>query len=567
MTHHVPPFTAVAVAVAAVLANLSLAALPAQAEDELENIRKTKPGVAAPAVSAATDQFIVGIKEGPAVRSEAAITSEAAGEAAGRLGITARNIKGTAAGAQVVKTSRALPGAEAEAFLAALRSSPDVAYAEPDVIMHPAAVAPNDPGYPVQWNLWDDTAGIRAPGAWDVNRGEGVVVAVVDTGITSHSELNSRVLPGYDMISDAQTARDGNGRDPNPQDEGDWITTELCGIGSEDARSSWHGTHVAGTIAAVANNSEGITGVAPEAKLLPVRALGACGGYASDVADSIIWAAGGQVAGAPINPNPARVINLSVGGNGPCSVTQQNAINFAYKAGAALVVAAGNSNRPATETSPANCRNVITVAASGPHGGRASYSNYGDAIDVTAPGGDITTQYTEGILSTSNFGFTVPESEAYEFMQGTSMAAPHVAGVAALLMSEVGSNYTPRMVEDRLQDTARPLAVPCPEDCGYGLVDAAKALDLTNADLPDKTVLPAPVTFSDKDGTEQDTFTVPSSKGVEYLRDGTVVKAGVHSGSATVTVYARAVRGYSLAAGAANEWAYTFTGTTGPAAG
>lgn len=483
MTHRFSPRTAVALAVAAALAGTTLAALPAHADGELDNIRPTPPRAAA-AVAPATDQFIVGIQGGPGIGSQAAATSQAARGAAGKLGISAQNVKGTAAGAQVVKTSRPLPGAEAEAFLAALRAAPGVAYAEPDIRMYPASEAlhdpedANDPGYQAQWNLWDRTAGIRVPGAWKVNRGEGIVVAVVDTGITSHSELDSRVLPGYDMIVDAASARDGDGRDPNPQDEGDWFTGELCGIGGESGMSSWHGTHVAGTIAAVANNNDGIAGVAPEARLLPVRALGACGGYESDVADSIIWAAGGQVAGLPVNPNPARVINLSVGGDGPCSVTMQNAISSANKAGAAVVVAAGNANRPAAGTSPANCKKVITVAAAGPNGARASYSNYGDGVDVTAPGGDITSQFTQGILSTSNFGSTTPGLEAYAFMQGTSMAAPHVAGVAALLMSEMGSSYTPKMVEERLESTARRMPVDCPEGCGHGLVDAAKALDL-----------------------------------------------------------------------------------------
>lgn len=559
MTHHFRPCAAVVIALSAALANISLTALPAQA-NELDNIRKSDPRTA-PAVSVPTDQFIVGIKGQPGIASEAAQTSQAAQEAAGKFGIDARNIKGTATGAQVVKTSRALPTAEADAFLAELRSSPNVAYAEPDIIMRPAAVAPNDPGYPAQWNLWEEIGGIRALGAWDVNRGEGTVVAVVDTGITSHAELNSRILPGYDMISDAGSARDGNGRDANPQDEGDWCE-------SEDTISSWHGTHVAGTIAAVGNNNQGITGVAPEAKILPVRAIGACGGYASDVSDSIIWAAGGQVAGIPVNPNRARVINLSVGGDGSCSVTQQKAIDFAYKAGAAVVVAAGNSNQPAAGMSPANCANVITVAAAARNGARAPYSNYGDSVDVTAPGGHVTVEdHTGGIVSTSNWGSTTPGGEAYEFQQGTSMAAPHVSGVAALLMSEVGSTYTPDMVKKRLKATARPLPLACPEGCGAGIVDAAKALDISGSDLPANTVYPAAVTFSDKDGTAQDTFTVPSSNGVEYVREGTVVRAGVHPGSGTVTVSARALPGYSLVAGVASQWSHSFAATIAPVAG
>ena len=564
MPTHLRPLAAVALAIGAVLANASLTALPAQA-DELD-IRPATPNTA-PAPPAATDQFIVGIKGRPGIASEAAATSEAARQAAATLGIAARNIKATATGAQVVKTDRPLPGAQAEAFLTALRANPAVAYAEPDIIMQAAAAAPNDPGYDLQWGLWEEPAGLRIPGAWDVNRGEGAVVAVVDSGITSHSDLNPRVLPGYDMMSDASWARDGSGRDANPQDEGDWVTTDQCGLGTPEEISSWHGTHVAGIIAAAGNNNNGIIGVAPEARILPVRAIGACGGYSSDIADSVIWAAGGQVSGVPANPNRARVINLSVGGLAPCSITQQNAINFAYNAGAAVVVAAGNFNRSAADMSPANCQNVITVAAAGRNGARAPYSNYGTPIDVTAPGGDVTHNYNSGVLSTSNSGSTTPEEEAYEYLQGTSMSAPHVAGVAALMMSEIGSTYTPDMVEKRLKATARPMAVACNEGCGAGLVDASKALAFAPSDLPANTVSPAAVVFTDKDGTAQDTFTVPASQGVEYLRDGSVLAPGVYPGSGAVTISARALPGYTLVQGAPSSWSHTFAATLAPVAG
>ncbi|MGK3649711.1 S8 family peptidase [Pseudarthrobacter enclensis] len=422
-----------------------------------------------------TDQFIVGLKNRGGIASEAAVTAQAARSAAGKLGIAAQYVRGTATGAQVVKTSKALPGADADAFLAALRSSPDVAYAEPDVVVHSAA-SPNDPGYPHQWPLWDDAAGVRAPGAWDLNRGVGTVVAVVDTGITSHTELTANVLPGYDMLSNPAWARDGNGRDANPQDEGDWTAAYECDAETPSTGSSWHGTAVAGIIAGIGNNNSGITGVAPAAKILPVRAIGSCGGYTSDVADSIIWASGGNVDGVPANPNPADVINLSLGSTSACSITQQNAINYAHDAGTVVVAAGGNVNAPASATSPANCQNVIGVAAAGRNGGRASYSNYGSGIDITAPGGDVDRDSTSGILSISNFGTTIPGAEAYAFAEGTSMAAPHVAGVAALLMSEMGDSFTPEMVEARLKDTARSLSVPCPEGCGAGLVDAAAAL-------------------------------------------------------------------------------------------
>ena len=558
--------TALGMALAAVLATTSLQALPAQADDT--ETRKAAPrALQVPASAAATDQFIVKIKSRPGITSEAAATALAVMTAGGQVGTGARNIRSTAAGAQVVKTSKGLPDAEAGAFLASLRANPDVEYAEPDVIMHPATTTPNDDSYQAQWGLWDEPAGIRAPGAWDVNRGQGAVVAVVDTGITDHYELSSNVLPGYDMMSDAVNARDGNGRDADPQDEGDWTAAGQCGAGAPEGISSWHGTHVAGIIAAIGNNGIGVTGVAPEAKILPVRAIGSCGGYASDVSDSIIWAAGGQVPGAPVNPNRARVINLSLGGAATCSITQQNAINFAYNAGAAVVVAAGNSGRPAADMSPANCQNVITVAAAGRKGARAPYSNYGAAVDVTAPGGDTSVDLSSGIYSTSNYGLTTPLGEYYEYLQGTSMAAPHVAGVAALLMSEVGATYTPDMVEKRLKASARPMAVACAEGCGAGLVDAAKALHLSGADLPAGTVMPAAVTFSDHDGTAQDTFTIPVSKGVEYLSAGIVVAAGVHHGSGQVTVSARAEPGYTMMAGAQSQWSFKFAATFAPVPG
>ncbi|SDT52052.1 serine protease [Pseudarthrobacter equi] len=572
------PFAAAALTLVTVLAGAALTALPAQAT---EPPQPSKPAAAAelplrdasPQSASAqvpTDQFIVGLKSRGNIASEAAVTAQAARSAAGRVGTAAQYVRATATGAQVVKTGKSLQGADADTFLAALRSSPDVAYAEPDTIVQATATAPNDPGYVSQWSLWDETAGIRIPGAWDYNRGEGAVVAVVDSGITYHSDLTANVLAGYDMLSNPDWARDGDGRDPNPQDQGDWSTDNQCEPGLPASRSSWHGTHVAGTIAAVGNNSNGIIGAAPAAKILPIRAIGPCGGYISDVADSIIWAAGGTVSGVPANPRRAHVVNLSLGGVSDCSVTEQNAINFAQNAGTAVVVAAGNSGHPASEISPANCQNVITVAASGLDGARADYSNYGSAVDITAPGGSNMTNENPwtGIVSTSNFGSTVPEGEAYELLQGTSMAAPHVSAIAAMLISEVGSTYTPDMVEARLKATARPLPVACPEGCGAGLVDAAKALALTNQDLPANTVIPAAVTFSDKDGTADDTLTVPEVQGVEYVGfAGSVFPAGIHTGSGTVNVFARSIPGYTLMAGANIQWSHTYATTSAPVAG
>ncbi|MEZ2387937.1 S8 family serine peptidase [bacterium RCC_150] len=252
-----------------------------------------------------------------------------------------------------------------------------------------------------------------------------------------------------------------------------------CGPGELSANSSWHGTHVAGIVAAAGGNAKGISGVAPAAKILPVRVLGACGGYSSDIEDGIVWAAGGTVAGLPVNPNPARVVNLSIGAVGTCSDSIQAAINSAYNAGAVVTVAAGNTNHPATEEVPANCQNVVVVGASGPSGSRASYSNYGSAVDVLAPGGEMTaTDARGGIASTYNAGTKAPVSgEDYAYAQGTSMAAPHVAGVAALLMSKIGAAMTPQAVEASLKATAHSLSASCPEGCGAGLVDATAAMN------------------------------------------------------------------------------------------
>ena len=441
---------------------------------------KAAPAALTPARGAVpTDQFIVKYKDGAATAP--ADRARSFGPAAAKLGIQVKDVRSTAGGARVLRAGKKLAAAEAETLLASLRADPAVAYAEPDTIMQAKAALPNDPGMPYQWNLFQEPAGVRASGAWDVTRGEGEVVAVVDTGITVHPDLEANVLPGYDMISEASEARDGNGRDPDPTDEGDYGPTELC-PGSPSWPSSWHGTHVAGIIAAVTDNAEGIAGVAPHAKVLPVRALGPCGGYVSDITDAVLWAAGAPVTGVEeINPNPARVINLSLGGVEACSQTFQSVINTANSHGAVVVVAAGNESQPAEASSPANCQNVISVAAGTRTGSLAPYSNYGDAVDLTAPGGDLTMTSEDGIVSTSNFGSTTATMADYYAAQGTSSAAPHVAGAAALLMAKLGPNAAPAAVEERLKATARPMPAGCLLGCGAGLVDAAAAV------LPDRT--------------------------------------------------------------------------------
>lgn len=354
-----------------------------------------------------------------------------------------------------------------------LRADPEVEYIEPNARMMPTFV-PNDTHWNEQWHYHEALAGLNLPPAWDVATGAGVIVAVLDTGRTSHSDLDSNTIAGYDFISSATEARDGNGRDSNPNDEGDYTSANECYPGSPATYSSWHGTHVAGTIAAVTNNNKGVAGVAFDAQLSHVRVLGRCGGSVADIADAIVWASGGAVTGVPANAYPADIINMSLGGGGACGTTFQNAIDTAVGNDTTVVVAAGNSNTDVANATPANCNNVIAVAASDRDGNRAWYSNYGTGIDVTAPGGETATS-TNGVRSTLNAGSSTAGSESYEFYQGTSMAAPHVAGVAALLES-LDPSMTPAQIEARLKATTRALPGSCSGGCGAGLVDAKAAV-------------------------------------------------------------------------------------------
>ncbi len=274
--------------------------------------------------------------------------------------------------------------------------------------------------------------------------------------------LDANILPGYDFISDATAARDGNGRDDHPADEGDWNSTSGCST----SNSSWHGTDAAGTVAAVTTTTS-VAGTAFNAKVVPVRVLGRCGGSLSDIADAIIWASGGSVSGVPANANVAEVINMSLGG-GSCSSSYQNAINSAVSRGTTVVVAACTSAANVSGSLPANCANVIAVAATTSAGAKASYSNFGAGIDVSASG--------SGILSTLNSGTTTPGTPSYTSYNGTSMAAPHVAGVVALMQSVAFNPLTPATVKALLKASARPLPVACTQGGGAGLVNADGAV-------------------------------------------------------------------------------------------
>ena len=464
----------------------TLSAVPAAAvQDPAIDARPVAPASTAsrPVPAAAAGRFVVRFKAG--APGAASARAKAYGQAARSAGISVKELRATATGGTVVQASEELTPGERAGILAALRAQANVESAEVDTFVRPAAT-PNDPLYPKQWDLFEATAGMRVPAAWDMTSGLGTVVAVIDTGITPHSDL-SQVLPGYDFISDSGSSNDGDGRDGDATDAGDYC---------EGEPSSWHGTHVAGTIAAAANNGLGIAGVAYSSSILPVRALGACGGYLSDIADGVVWAAGGAVSGVPASDHRAKVINLSLSGSGQCSAYFQSALDFAAAQGVAVVAAAGNESLPASDSTPANCNNVITVGATGREGNLARYSNYGPEVDVSAPGGDGSTGGANTILSTWNDGATVPGAGTYGYMQGTSMAAPHVAGAAALIMT-ANRGLAPAQVEEILRSTARPLPGTCaPGGCGAGLVDAGAAVRAANPDwqqpAPGPTVAGAP---------------------------------------------------------------------------
>jgi serine protease len=306
-----------------------------------------------------------------------------------------------------------------------------------------------------------------------------MTVAVVDTGILPHPDLDGRVLPGYDFISDPQTARDGDARDPDAHDEGDWISDGDCG-GRLGEPSSWHGTLVAGLIAATGNNGVGIAGLDWHANVLPVRVLGKCGGSFDDILAGMLWASGAQIPGVPANPTPAKVINLSLGGEGPCDAAVQEGIDDALAQGSVVVVAAGNSAEDASAFAPASCSGVITVGALARSGDRASYTNFGNRIDLSAPGGDFPGDDLL-IVSTSNDGTTTPGAPSYRYAAGTSLAAPLVTGTASLMFAR-NALLTPGRVLSTLQGTTRayPEGSSCSAGaCGSGILDAGLAVAST----------------------------------------------------------------------------------------
>ncbi len=420
------------------------------------------------------------------------------------------------------------------AVVDSLRAEANVEYAQPNYRLYAIGaglatrdlvdIVPNDARFAEQWHYHNNgtgagesPGGINLPRAWDTSTGSNSIsVSVLDTGILpNHPDItgSGNLATGYDMITDLFTANDGDGRDADPTDPGDALVTGECGglppWPPINLPASWHGTHVSGTIGVGnTNNGVGVAGVNWSVSVQAVRVLGKCGGSTADINDGIRWAAGLPVPGVPNNTSPARVINMSLGTppGAPCTLSPstQSAIDDAVAAGAVVVVAAGNDAVDASQVFPASCNNVITVAASDANGDlETEYSNFGSTVEIMAPGGDVTPNAAGGVLSMVQAG--------YAFYNGTSMAAPHVAGVAALWLS-VDPSLTPTQLLTALQAATMPrTSSQCPQPCGAGLLNAiggpispmlAVAVSLADDDIKNNETTTATATVT-LDGSPQ----------------------------------------------------------------
>lgn len=408
-----------------------------------------------------------------------------------RLGMSMRSGVGIADRTQLLTAS----GLSSQQLAARLARDSAVEYAVPDELRHRTA-APNDPRYAAglaapgpaagQWYLRAPAGAVQSSinieGAWTTaaSSTRTVVVAVLDTGVRyGHPDLKrvadgGTLLDGYDFVSNSFIENDGSpGRDADASDPGDWVTAadvasaaNTIGCTTSDIEdSSWHGTQTAGLIGALTNNAlgmAGLTGPGRNLQVLPVRVLGKCGGFDSDIIPAMRWAAGLSVPGVPANPTPARVINLSLGGVGACSAVYQDAVREINQAGVVVVAAAGNTTGHAV-TTPANCPGVIGVAGLRHVGSKVGFSDLGPEIAVSAPGGNCVNLFGDCLypmLTTTNAGTTTPApaSEAYtdgnNATIGTSFSAPLVAGTAALMLA-VQPGLAPDDVRSLLRRSSR----------------------------------------------------------------------------------------------------------------
>ena len=403
-------------------------------------------------------------------------------------------------------------GARLDTALAALRADPEIEFAEVDQRRFARAL-PSDPLYASQWYLQGvETAATNFEQAWDTTTGDaGTVIAVLDTGVRfEHPDLAGRVLPGYDFVSGESalsfaSANDGNDWDSDASDPGDWVTnTESVSgplAGCDPDSSSWHGTRVAAMIGAATNNSVGMAGGNWNGSVLPVRVLGKCGGYDSDIIAGLRWAAGLPVAGVPTNTTPATILNMSLGGAGTCSAAYLDVVADLAAAGVLVIASAGNDSGPVE--SPANCAGVLAVGGLRHVGTKVGYSSLGAEVGISAPAGncpDVNTTFlcSLSLITATDTGLTGPVSSSYtddaNYNIGTSFSAPIVSAVAGLMRS-VNDQLTPDELITRIKAGARPFPAPevglptCPaldnitaqcncttSTCGAGIADAPGAI-------------------------------------------------------------------------------------------
>jgi serine protease len=374
---------------------------------------------------------------------------------------------------RLMRFAKPLQGAALEDTMRRLRLHPDVAFVEPNVRV-PLAQLPNDTNFAQQWHLGARSAAASAlemSNTWAITTGtSAITVAVLDTGVLrNHPDLQAlggRLLAGYDFVEDVDNANDGNGRDADPSDPGDWVTLSEANSATfplcDAASSSWHGTFITGQIAAATDNSTGVAGLNWNVKLLPVRVSGKCGALLSDILDGMRWAAGLSVSGVPDNLNPAKVINLSFGGDQACSASYQTVIDELATRGTLVVVAAGNGTGSQSRQlkRPADCQGVMAVGAVQRDGAKTAYSFVGSNMAFMAPGGHSSAANTTTLLlSTSNAGTTVPAGHIYGYKQGTSFSAPLAVGVASLMLA-INPNLTPDALIARMKSSALPHASP-----------------------------------------------------------------------------------------------------------
>lgn len=435
-----------------------------------------------------------------------------------------------------------------------LSDDPNVAWAEPNYIYRTLAL-PNDPEYARQrWHYEQ----INLPTAWDTTTGRAsVIVAVVDTGVRPHTDLAPRFVAGYDFVRGAGSG-DGDDDDADPRDPG----TPSGGT------YSFHGTHVAGTIAAAGNDGQGATGVAWNVSIMPMRSLGVNGsGSTEDIIQGILAAAGLPNRSGSTPAQRADIINMSIGGPGICSSAWQDAITRARAAGVIVIAAAGNDNADGNFT-PAGCQGVVTVSSVGVDRARAPYSNYGTGVDVAAPGGDLSVDRNgdgayDGIFSTYSIREGTTYYSSFELLQGTSMATPHVAGVAALMKS-VNPSLTPANFDSLLASGALTddIGAAGPDALGVGLINAAKAVRAAATTpppvAPQLSVSPSSVNFGDV-GTANE-VTLGNGGGGTISVTGTSTSAAwltvapARTGTNGLGTYRISVNRSGLANGTYNGW-------------